>query len=204
MKKIYLHIHRDGMTSSSHHTNDAALAPMERKLIDMYRDKDGLYTQPAEISVEREVWESHNRDRAAFHGFYADKETGNPHSVDWSHGRYNCGRCNMEQNKLCIFLKPSKDLPQRDGGVGPVNMESGSCEHFEGKRLGDSELKAFNMVDSDGYGVAKNGKGFGCPVCPYAEKRVEPDSAGRTLWCKFWATAVDEMACCKYNAAPVL
>jgi hypothetical protein len=32
MKKIYLHIHRDGMTSSSHHTNDAALAPMERKL----------------------------------------------------------------------------------------------------------------------------------------------------------------------------
>jgi hypothetical protein len=38
----------------------------------------------------------------------------------------------------------------------------------------------------------------------YAEKRVEPDSAGRTLWCKFWATAVDEMACCKYNAAPVL
>jgi hypothetical protein len=57
--------------------------------------------------------------------------------------------------------------------------------------------------DVGSYGVAANGKGFGCHRCPFASKAFSPDSAGRDLYCGKGDFRVYGNACCALNGAPL-
>lgn len=162
-----------------------------RPLVSPKRAADGLFVQPDDVSAEREIVENHNRMRAAEHGHYADPWTGNTRTFD-PVGNYNCGACNMAEGAQCVLI----DLD------GPIDLQAGSCEHWENTCAGDPELILKRLSAS--YGVARNGEGFGCHRCSMQEPRKAPDSRDRTLYCRFWDTAVLDTACCAYNDAPTL
>jgi len=160
-----------------------------RKILPVKVGEDGLCVQPTEVGPDREVVENHNRMRAAEHGHYADPWTGNTRTYD-PKGNYVCGECNMDAAKICLLIKREK----------PIDEKAGSCEHWENTCAGDPEMSIRRINAS--YGVAVNGKGFGCHRCKLQEKAHEPDSRGRDLYCKFWDCRVLTTACCQYNNAP--
>lgn len=155
--------------------------------------KDGLFVQPRDFSPNRERDEQHNRDRFASHFKYADPFTGNTRTFDLQ-GDYNCGRCNMAEGISCLLIKPLK-----------IDRSAGSCGDWENTCAGDPEMVVqYKNVETAGYGVALNGKGFGCHRCPFASKAFEADSRGRDLYCGKGDFRAFGNACCILNGAPVV
>lgn len=163
-----------------------------RSVTEPPRGKDGLFIQPNDASAEREVIERHNRERFAAHFKYGDPEI-NPNTFD-ERGDYNCGRCNQADGSYCLLV----DIPR-------IDREAGSCGDWEILCAGDPEMELREKsVEASGYGVAKNGKGFGCHRCPYASPAYEPDSRGRSLYCGKGDFRVFTNACCVLNGAPTV
>jgi hypothetical protein len=154
---------------------------------------DGLFVQPKDYRPEREVIEDHNRRRFANHFHYADPYTGETRTFD-PRGNYNCGRCNMADGKDCLLVK-----------IKAIDPMAGSCGDWEDEWAGDSEMRLkLKTVETAGYGIAQNGKGFGCSRCPYASKAYTDDSLGRDLYCGKGDFRVFGNACCGLNGAPVV
>ncbi len=154
---------------------------------------DGLFEQPAAAGADRERDEAHNRERFANHFHYADPYAGNARTFD-PKGDYNCGRCNMAAGDGCLLVKGVK-----------IDRAAGSCGDWEDTDAGDSEVPlGEKTVETAGYGVAQNGKGFGCHRCPFASRAYAPDSRGRDLYCGKGDFRVLGSACCALNGAPVL
>jgi hypothetical protein len=157
------------------------------------RGRDGLYVQPKEVGPERELIENHHRDGFSNHFNYADPRTGRSRTFD-PNGRYNCGACNMSEGTDCLLL----DIPR-------IDREAGSCGDWEDKCAGDPELDLDEKSpEAATYGVAANGKGFGCHRCPYASAAYAEDSAGRDLYCGKGDMRVYGDACCSLNGAPLV
>jgi hypothetical protein len=164
-----------------------------RHIVRPERGSDGLFVQPKDDSPERERDEQHNRDRFANHFHYADPMTGIGRTYD-PEGNYNCGRCNMAVGEACLLVVPLK-----------LDRQAGSCGDWEDQCAGDSEMPlGEKTIETSGYGVAANGKGFGCHRCPYASKAFQSDSQGRDLYCGKGDMRVFALACCGLNGAETL
>lgn len=154
---------------------------------------DGMFVQPTDVGSEREMVERSNRLNFAHNFFYADPLTGNIKTYD-PKGDYNCGRCNKEDDQSCLII------PIR------VNPDAGSCKCWTGLDAGQAEIDLTNLTTAEAvkYGVAENGKGFGCSRCPMSEKAVAQDSVGRDLYCRIGDFRVFSTACCEFNGAAVV
>jgi hypothetical protein len=154
---------------------------------------DGLFVQPSDTSPGRETVEQHNRDAAAAHFKYADPFTGLTRTFD-DRGDYNCGRCNQAEKSKCLLVSPLT-----------IDRDAGSCGDWENLCAGDAEMRRpYKTVETAGYGVAENGKGFGCHRCPFASRAIAPDSRGRDLYCGKLDFRAFANACCVLNGAEVL
>ncbi len=155
---------------------------------------DGLTIQPHDFSPEREIVEQENRNRFAGHFKFADMYTGATRTYD-EIGRYNCGNCNQYFGKdKCLLV----DIPK-------VDFEAGSCGDWENICASDPEMRlGLKSVESAGYGVAKNGIGFGCIRCPFASTAFKADSRGRGMYCGKGDFRTYATACCALNGAPVV
>lgn len=157
------------------------------------KGKDGLFIQPRDTSAKREVVENHNRIRFASHFHFADQYTGNTRTFD-EQGNYNCGRCNQAVGDKCLLVK-----------IDTIDRKAGSCSDWENICAGDPEMVLREKSpDVASYGVAENGKGFGCHRCPYASKAFSPDSRGRELYCGKGDFRTYGTACCALNGAPTV
>lgn len=162
----------------------------DRQIIAAKVGRDGLYTQPKDFGPEREMGERHGREGFAAHFNYADPFTGLAQTYD-EKGDYNCGRCNWANGDKCLLVKTK------------IDREAGSCGDWEGLDAAVAVMRwIYKSIDSSGYGVARNGKGFGCKRCPFASKAYEPDSRGRDLYCGKGDFRVFADACCVLNGAP--
>ncbi len=163
------------------------------RLIKTPPHKGGLFLQPSDDGPKRELVENHHRDFLASHFKYADPYTGIGRTYD-ERGDYNCGRCNQADGTKCLLVK-----------IPAIDRDAGSCGQWENLCAGDPEMETRYMSpDVAVYGVAKNGKGFGCHRCPFAEAARRPDSRGRSLYCGKGDCRVYPDACCALNGAPVL
>jgi hypothetical protein len=164
-----------------------------RLIITPRRGSDGLFVQPKDVGPERELAERLHRDFLASHFKYADETAGVARTFD-PKGDYNCGRCNQADDQECLLVKIKK-----------ISRDAGSCGHWEDTCAGDPEMVTQYMdPDVAVYGVAVNGKGFGCHRCPYASAAYAPDSRGRNLYCGKGDCRVPNNACCALNGAPVV
>ncbi len=156
------------------------------------RGRDGLFVQTRTVGSKREVVERHNRERFAYHFKYGDPEI-LPNTYD-ERGDYNCGRCNQADDTKCLLVK-----------IARIDREAGSCGDWEILCAGDPEMRLQEKSPAVAvYGVAANGKGFGCHRCPFASAAYEPDSRGRSLYCGKGDFRVFATACCALNGAPVI
>jgi hypothetical protein len=163
-----------------------------RLIVTLPRGKDGLFIQPETTGPDRERDEQHNRDRFASHFKFADLYTGNTRTFD-EQGDYNCGRCNQADGKKCLLVK-----------IASIDRDAGSCGDWETIDAGDPEMTLHEKSpEVASYGVAANGKGFGCHRCPYALRAHEPDSLGRDLYCAKGDFRTFNTACCALNGAPL-
>jgi hypothetical protein len=155
------------------------------------REQSGLVIEPRSSYPKVLLAENHNRERFVKKCFYSDPYAGDGRTYDPA-GRYNCGACNQAKGKVCQFVK-----------LNSLDLEAGSCEVWENICAGDPEVFLQCMSgDAADYGVALNGKGFGCHRCPYSSVSVRgPDSQGRSRWCGKGAFRVFDTACCKLNGA---
>lgn len=163
-----------------------------RKILKPKRGPDNLFVQSKEIGAERERIEQHNRERFANHFNYADPFAGNANTYD-KQGDYNCGRCNQANGTQCLLVNVK------------INRKAGSCEDWEHIYGGDAEmLLSEKTIELANYGVAKNGKGFGCHRCPFASQAYNADSNGRNLYCGKGDFRVFSNACCSLNGSPTI
>jgi hypothetical protein len=162
----------------------------QRPIVKFPRGKDGLFIEP-----EKPDWVmmAHNQERAAKHFNYADTFAGDANTYD-EMGDYNCGRCNQFNDGSCLLVD-----------IKRVNPTAGSCEDWESIRAGDPEM-LLTRKDKDvaNYGVAKNGKGFGCARCPYSKHAKNTDSQDRDHWCGELAFYIMPTGCCTNNGAPLV
>jgi hypothetical protein len=197
---------------SSVHKMDGGEVP--RKLVQIKTDKDGLFVQPDLGKddakwAERELVENHNRLGFAHVANFADQYTGNTRTWD-PQGNYVCGQCNKHEDNNDTEPARCLLLPRKF----KLDTKSGSCRYWENLCAGDPELD-YASGTSDGiytpkeadYGVAKqaegrDGLGFGCYRCWMQEAAVQPDSRGRTLYCKRGDFRTFAHACCALNNAP--
>lgn len=163
----------------------------ERPIVDLRRGDDGLYIEPDKLTAEAQQIIDHNRERFAQHFNYADEYgAGNQATYD-EQGNYNCGRCNLAQGNDCLLLK-----------IERINRAAGSCEDWEKIRLGDAEMRLKRKrPEVANYGVAANGKGFGCHRCPYSTQAKNTDGEGRSSWCGEGGFHITSTACCTANGA---
>jgi hypothetical protein len=175
-------------------TSDYPASSTQRSIIDLPRDKDGMYIEPNKLTPETEIMLAHNRERFAVHFNYADDlGAGNPHSYD-EKGNYNCGRCNQAEGEACLLV----DIPK-------IDRTAGSCEDWERIRAYDSEMHLRRKKpEVANYGVAKNGAGFGCKRCPYSRPAKSADSDGRTSWCGEGGFHIILTGCCTANGAETM
>ena len=162
-----------------------------RPIKNLARDNDDMFVEPDKLTPQIQMMLDHNRDRFAKHFNYADEYgAGDPNSYD-KRGDYNCGRCNQAHNGDCLLIKKNK-----------LDLKAGSCRQWESVRSGDPEM----MLQREGttaaaYGVAKNGKGFGCHRCPYSREAKNTDDKGREYWCGEGGFHQTPTACCELNGA---
>ena len=171
----------------------------------VYRPKiqsNGLFTQPApaqgnDLKAKREMEERLNRLNFVAHFHYEDPFTPRVGAVTFDEkGNYNCGRCNKQDGKSNCLIIPIL-----------VDIKAGSCKHWEIKCASDREMdvsKIGHTAEQAMYGVAVNGKGFGCHRCPFSEMAKETDSVGRDLYCGKGDFRVPWNACCELNGAKVV
>jgi hypothetical protein len=177
-----------------------SVAAPVRNVVVLKRGIDGLFVQPTTTGAKYEFEEAHRRAGFAEGFKYADETTGNTRTFD-EEGNYNCGRCNKSKGIKCLFVcegdKPNYARPIT------IDRAAGSCGYWEDLCAGDPEInnpqkpKAVSV-----YGVAVNGKGFGCHRCPFASRAIQPDSRGRDLYCGKGSFRVPGNACCELNGAP--
>lgn len=161
------------------------------RIIEIIPQKDGLFIQPKLNGPKREFEENHHRQIFANHFKFADMYTGNTRTYD-EEGRYNCGRCNQADKTICLLVAIKK-----------IDLDAGSCGDWENQCAGDPEIKLQSKsIDGAGYGIAENGKGFGCQRCPYASAAFQSDSMGRELYCGKGDFRTYSTACCVLNGAP--
>ena len=161
-----------------------------RPIISFARDRSGLFIEPDDLSPDMQRTLDHNRERFTKHFNYADEYVGEQTSYD-SQGDYNCGRCNQAEDTECLLLK-----------IKWVDRGAGSCRHWESIRQGDAEMRLYrDSPDAAVYGVAANGKGFGCARCPYSRPAKNTDDRGRIHWCGFGGFHQTPSACCSLNGA---
>lgn len=155
-----------------------------RIIINLKTDDDGLFLEPAKYD---EVQESHLRDTFVNMFHYADSEQGNPRTFDRK-GNYLCKDCNKYEPSACVAVE------------GEISGKSGSCQHWEDKTAGDSELEFGKKIDKEfaGYGETTN-PGYGCRRCEYAIEAKATDSVGRDLFCRRGGMRVMRNACCALN-----
>ena len=172
--------------------DNKAPAPV-RAILAPKRGDNGLFVQPEDVGGAREVVERHNRERFAGHFKFADPFTGVATTYD-DKGDYNCGRCNQAEGLKCLLLD-----------ISMIDRDAGSCGDWEIMCAGDPEMRLHEKSpEAASYGVAANGKGFGCHRCPYASKAIAPDSRGRDLYCGKGDFRTFGTACCSLNGAPTL
>jgi ATP-dependent protease ClpP protease subunit len=169
------------------------MSELIRKVIESPRGTDGLFIQPSEVGPDRELVENRNRLNFANNFSYADQWTGNTRTFD-PEGRYNCGACNKANGDDCLLISIA------------IDRQAGSCRHWENLCAGDPELDMAGVETPDlaSYGVAENGKGFGCHRCPFAVAAIATDSRGRDLYCAKGDFRTGGDACCQLNGAEVL
>lgn len=163
--------------------------------------KNGLFTEPApgktnQERAQREMEERLNRLNFVAHFHYEDPWTPRSGAVTFDEkGDYNCGRCNkLDRQEYCLIIPIE------------VDAAAGSCKHWEIECAGDREMdvsKIGHTAKDAVYGVAVNGKGFGCHRCPYMSKALQPDSVGRSGYCGKGDFRVPWNACCELNGAAV-
>jgi hypothetical protein len=177
---------RGGSVKKSHEV----IIPL-RRILRPKRKPNGDFIQPKEVGPDREAEESSNRTRYAHHLNFADPYTGNTRTFD-PKGNYNCGKCNQADGTVCLLV----DIPK-------IDLAAGSCEDWENQCSGDSEMYLRRKsAEAAVYGVALNGKGFGCHRCGHAERAHQPDSVGRELYCMDGDFRTFGTACCARNSAP--
>ncbi len=163
-----------------------------RTILNPPRGRNGLFIQPETAGAAREVIERHNRERFAGHFKYGDPEI-MPNTYD-ERGDYNCGRCNQANGDDCLLVK----IPR-------IDRQAGSCGDWEILCAGDPEMDLDEKSPEVAvYGIAANGKGFGCHRCPFASPAYKPDSRGRELYCGKGDFRVFGTACCALNGAPTV
>ncbi len=168
-----------------------------RLIVHLKRGADGLFVQPRTTGPKYELEETHRRQGFAEGYKYADQTTGNTRTYD-PKGDYNCGRCNKADADRCLFVSEG-DIPLK-----PLRIDraAGSCGYWENLCAGDPELSNNQKPKTVSvYGVAANGKGFGCHRCPFASRAYAPDSRGRDLYCGKGSFRVLGNACCELNGA---
>jgi len=173
---------------------------IKRKVTEPKRGPDGLCLQPdyksmtPEERAEREVYENHQRLAMVNEQNYADPWTPNSRTFD-PLGRYNCGRCNKDEDGKCLPVTQSDLKTQL-----VVNEEAGSCRVWENTCAGDPESRRrYLTIARAGYAIAANGEGWGCSRCPYKEVAGMPDSRGRGVYCKVGDCRVLLNTCCDAN-----
>lgn len=170
----------------------------------VYRPKlaNGLFVEPQlgstnEAKAKREMEERLNRMNFAAHSHYEDPWTPRAGAVTFDEkGNYNCGRCNKQDGKDDCLIIPID-----------VDLKAGSCKHWEIKCAGDREMDVSGIghtAEQAMYGVAVNGKGFGCHRCPFSSRAHQLDSVGRDLYCGKGDFRVPWNACCELNGAKVV
>ena len=171
----------------------------------VYRPKLGpnrLFIEPQpgksnEEKAKREMEERLNRLNFASHFHYEDPWTPRTGPVTFDEkGNYNCGRCNKQDGEDGCLIIPID-----------VDLKAGSCKHWEIRCAGDREIDVSRIghtAEEAVYGVAANGKGFGCHRCPFSSKAHETDSVGRDLYCGKGEFRVPWNACCELNGAKVI
>ncbi len=162
-----------------------------RKITPLPRGGNDLFIEPDRLTADIQTMLDHNRDRFAKHFNYADEYgSGDPNSYD-DQGDYNCGRCNQASDGDCLLIKKNK-----------LDLEAGSCRQWESIRSGDPEMfLQRESVTAGAYGVAQNGKGFGCARCPYSKPAKNRDDRGRIHWCGYGGFHQTPTACCELNGA---
>ncbi len=171
-----------------------------RLVVHLNRGADGLFVQPKTAGPKYELEEAHRRQGFAEGFKYADETTGNTRTFD-PKGDYNCGRCNKADEARCLFVS------EGDTPLKPLRIDraAGSCGYWENLCAGDPELSNNQKSRTVSvYGIATNGKGFGCHRCPFASRAFEPDSRGRDLYCGKGSFRVPQNACCELNGAPTV
>lgn len=185
--------------------DDSERDTVKRKVTKPTRGSDGLCVQPDYASMsdedraQREVYENHQRLRAAHQLDYADEYTGNTRTYDEA-GNNVCGGCNQEESGKCLVVV------QKDGKTTiKVDLNAGSCRHWENQCAGDPEAwMLYSSIELSAYAIAANGEGWGCHRCPYASKAKLNDSVGRSLFCGKIDARVMPMACCAINGAAIV
>ncbi|HUD64662.1 MAG TPA: hypothetical protein VMQ17_08795 [Candidatus Sulfotelmatobacter sp.] len=164
--------------------------------------RGGLFLEPFpgssnEEKAKREMEERLNRLNFAAHFHYEDPWTPRVAAVTFDEkGNYNCGRCNKQDGRSECLIIPIT-----------VDLKAGSCKHYEIRCASDREIDVSGIghtAEEAMYGVAANGKGFGCHRCPFSKRAHEPDSVGRELYCGKGEFRVPWNACCEVNGAKVL
>jgi hypothetical protein len=164
--------------------------PNHRPIVTLPRDGDGLFVEPNTLTPDIQRTLDHNRERFAKHFNYADEYYGEQNSYD-SQGDYNCGRCNQAEDNECLLLK-----------IKRIDRAAGSCRQWESIRQGDAEMPLYREPPQAAvYGVATNGKGFGCARCPYSKPAENTDARGRIHWCGEGGFHQTPTACCSLNGA---
>jgi hypothetical protein len=163
---------------------------------------DKLFTEPKPApdnagKAKREMEERLNRMNFAAHFHYEDPFTPRAYAVTFDEkGNYNCGRCNKQDGASACLIIPIQ-----------IDKKAGSCKHWEIQCASDREMdvsKIGHTAEAAVYGVAANGKGFGCHRCPFSSKAHEDDSVGRDLYCGKGDFRVCWNACCELNGAKVI
>jgi hypothetical protein len=192
-----------GMTKNAiHRALDVAkeLSVPVRLVIDLKRTANGLFVEPNKSGPEYELQESHRRMGFAEGYKYADETTGNTRTFDPA-GDYNCGICNKANGTKCLFVCDGSTSNYQKPIA--IDRNAGSCGYWENLCAGDPELNNPQKPRAVAvYGVAVNGKGFGCHRCPFASRAHQPDSRGRDLFCGKGCFRVPGNACCELNGAP--
>ena len=168
---------------------------LERKIKDWPRNEKGLFLEPTLEQYrdpDFQTFEQHNRDRAAAKADFADKVTGNPHTVD-PKGTYLCRDCNQADGYECLLMN-MRLLPG-----GKISLDDGSCGKWEIICAGDAEVRLHHYSPIH-LGYARSAKGrFGCKVCPLGWKARVADSLGRDIWCAQHVARVFGGSCCNDN-----
>ena len=171
--------------------------PTERKVYELPRGADGLFDQPDWEKMSEGERADFARDMqkrrmgAAHDADFADAVTGIPNTNDPT-SEYICNGCNRANGTKCVRVR-----------VKQLNLESGSCDKWEIKCVGDPEHDNQALTPEEaGYAIrAVKGGQWSCNNCPLKEQSGFVDQLNRIFWCRQWAFTVRAIDCCGKNAA---